>query len=89
MAFGNSVFDNTSQSFSVNFLSGVYQLFQGNYVLAFDGEKCINLYNFSNDSMLKNNLITDSTILTKLMENKLKAIIQQHNNRILNNKLTF
>lgn len=90
IAFGNSVFDANSEHFAINYINGIYQLIEGDYTLSFDGDKVISLYNFKTDSLLKNNLIKEEkSNIPKIikMEKKIKAIIQQYNNRLLKNNL--
>jgi arylsulfatase A-like enzyme len=86
LAFGSSIFSN-NDGYAANFLGGIYQYFHGNYMLTFDGEKSMGLYNINTDKMLKKNLVNDSTSLAKDMETALKAMIQQYNYRLLNNKM--
>ena len=88
VAYGSSIFSN-KDGYAANYLGGIYQYFHGNYVLLFDGEKNLGLYQFKTDTMLRNNLIKDSVQLASRMEDKLKAMIQQYNYRLLNNKMTF
>lgn len=88
VAFGNSVFDPSAKSFSVSFLSGIYHYFQNDYLLTFDGEKTIGLFNFKTDNMLNLNIAKDSIVLRKNMEIQLKSVIQQYNSRLLKNKMT-
>jgi len=88
IAFGNSVFDTISKGFAVNFLNGVYQIIDGHHILQFDGKECIGLYNFETDSVLQNNLLTSEPKIEAKMKRKLKAIIQNYNHRLINNKLT-
>jgi len=87
LAFGSSVFSNKDNGYAANFLGGFYQYFQGNDMIMFNGEKTIGLYHFSTDKMLKKNLVKDSVALASSMEIKLKAMIQQYNYRLLNNKM--
>ncbi len=88
-AFGSSIFDSTKTHFAINYINGIYQLIQDNYVIAFDGEKTLSMYNFKTDSLLKNNLLhAGNNTGTKKMENLIKAVIQQFNNRLRNNNLT-
>jgi len=89
IAFGNSVFDTTSEGFAVNFLNGVYQIIDGHHILQFDGKECIGLYNFKTDSVLQNNLLTSEPKIEEQLKRKLKAIIQNYNNRLINNQLTI
>jgi phosphoglycerol transferase MdoB-like AlkP superfamily enzyme len=89
LAFGSSIFSNKTDGYAANFLGGIYQYFHGNDMLMFNGEKNVGLYQFSSDKMLKNNLLKDSVNLASRMETKLKAMIQQYNYRMLNNKMVI
>ena len=93
ISFGNDAFDK-EEKFVINYINSTYQIAQDEYFLQFDGKNTIGFYNTKNDSLLTQNLILDvipeeqKSFKTKL-ENKLKAIIQQYNNRIISNQLTF
>ncbi len=91
ISFGNNAF-NDDKKFVVNYISGNYQLAMDDYFLIFDGTISVGLYNTANDSLLNNNLIPADNKKDELekikLENKLKAIIQQYNNRIINNQLS-
>ena len=93
ISFGNNAFDD-SDKFVINYISNNYQIYMGDYFLQFNGEKTIGLYFTKTDKLLQDNLI--SNIGNKLhlktknkLEKKLKAIIQQYNNRLINNKLSY
>ena len=85
VSFGNSIWD--EDGFAVNYLNNIYQYFEGGYVLQFNGEKSIALYEVKRDSLLKNNLLLELPELKEEMENKLKAYIQEYNHRMINNQL--
>ncbi len=87
VCFGQSVF-NDKQGFSVNFLSEIYQIFTGDYLLQFDREKSMALFNYKMDMMLKKNLLEDEVERVVELETKLKAIIQSYNQRLTANQLT-
>ncbi|MBI3501024.1 MAG: sulfatase-like hydrolase/transferase [Bacteroidetes bacterium] len=91
-AFGNNLLDTTSKKFAVNFINNVYQIFQDDYLLQFDGNKTIGFYNFKTDSLLQNNLHEQTSKVLKTfevsMEEKLKAIIQTYNSGMIHNKMT-
>jgi len=86
-AFGINVFDEKAQRFSVTYLGFNYQLIKGDYLLVFDGKKSSALYNIRKDGYLKTNLVNKELIIQNEMEMFLKAIIQQYNNRLVENKL--
>ncbi|MEQ8625873.1 MAG: sulfatase-like hydrolase/transferase [Vicingaceae bacterium] len=88
VSFGQSVFDSTETSFSVSYINGTYQLIDGDFCLHFNGEKTVRFYNRIEDPNLKSNLVGKNPPQLKPLEKKLKAILQQYNNRILTNQLT-
>jgi arylsulfatase A-like enzyme len=88
IAFGRNVFDSTSQPFAFNYLNNMYQLFMGDYLLTFDGKATSGLYNFKTDFTNKNNLAASLPDTTKKLETKIKAFIQQYNNRMVDDDLT-
>jgi hypothetical protein len=47
------------------------------------------LYNYKNDILLENNLIGKDQELQLQMEEKLKAIIQTYNSRLIDNNMTL
>jgi hypothetical protein len=65
-----------------------YNLFMGDFLLNFNGEQTVGLYNFKTDKMLTNDLKANKKEVVSEMETKMKAIIQQYNNRMVDNKLT-
>jgi len=87
-AFGTSVFDPSAKGFAVNYMSGIYQYFQDDYLLAFDGEKNNALYNYENDQLLEHNILTNGGVPATDMERHLKAVIQQFETRLKHNQLT-
>jgi phosphoglycerol transferase MdoB-like AlkP superfamily enzyme len=86
-SFGISVFDKTSVHFVINYTNGLYQLIQDDYCLFFNSNGSISVYNFSNDSLLQNNMIGKVPAIQQNLENKIKAIIQTYNNRLINNNM--
>jgi hypothetical protein len=68
----------------------VFQYYQGDYVLHFDGtdsDASIGLYNLRNDIMMRKNIIGQNSVQEE-MERRLKAIIQQYMNRMIHDRLT-
>jgi len=86
-AFGTSVFDTTAQHFALIFRSDLFQLIENNYVLQFDGDKANDLFHYSTDSLLKNDLFNKEPKISSGMENKVKAIIQTYQQSLINNKM--
>ncbi|MDF1673348.1 MAG: sulfatase-like hydrolase/transferase [Vicingaceae bacterium] len=91
IAFGNNSFQEKDKVV-INYISNTYQMAFNEYFLIFDGEKTTNFYNTEKDSLLKDDLIDNlsqsESIIKNKYETRLKAIIQQYNNRIINNQLS-
>src|SRR5690606_36823750 len=87
-AFGFDAFASDSTNFVVNNNGTAFNFYQGDYLLVSDGEKSTALYNLKTDRMLKENRINTMADLQYDIENRLKAFIQQYNNRTLENDLT-
>jgi len=87
-AFGFDALDNKINNFAVNNNDGNFNFYDGDYLLINDGEKSISLFNIRQDRATSKNLITQLPLVKQEMEQKLKAFIQQYNNRMINNQLT-
>jgi len=85
VSFGNSIWD--EKGYAVNYLNNVYQYFEDGYLLQFNGEKSLALYDLEKDTLLKNNLILKLPKISVDLETKLKAYIQEYNYRMINNQL--
>jgi arylsulfatase A-like enzyme len=88
VAFGRDAFDPQSKPFAFNYKDNTYQLFMDDYVLAFDGMRSVALYNFKTDKLTQHNLVNAHPEIVLKMEKKIKAIIQQYNNRMISDQLT-
>jgi len=87
IAFGESVFDSLSSHFAINFVNESYQLIYENYSLIFDGTSGISLYDLKSDSLMKNNILGTQSLVNKELEEKIKAIIQSYNQRLIKNEM--
>ena len=88
IAFGRDIFHDRTRPFAFNYLDNTYQTFRGNYLLQFDGRNTIGLFDFRNDKLLTTNLKALLPDTVRLMEEQLKAFIQQYNNRMVDDDLT-
>jgi phosphoglycerol transferase MdoB-like AlkP superfamily enzyme len=88
ISFGRNVFGK-AEPFAFNYIDNLYQLFRGNYLLRFDGERSVELYDFRNDIYLSKNVVTQLPDTVQSMERVLKAYIQQYNNRMVDDNLTM
>ena len=89
IAFGRNIFDPSVEPFAFNYADNVYQEFKGNYLLQFDGKKPVALYDFKKDKRLMDNLLGSKPGVAAMMEGRLKAFIQQYNNRMVDDNLTL
>jgi phosphoglycerol transferase MdoB-like AlkP superfamily enzyme len=89
LAYGSSIFENSRSPFAINCLNNMFYYFKDDYILTFDGESSNSLYNYHDDIHLKNNILTQRGDTAKVMENKLKATIQDYWVRLEKNKLSF
>ncbi len=87
ISFGNSLLNDSTDHFAVNYINGIYQLIKDDYVIHFDGSKTIAIYNFRSDSLLQNNII-DQNSEYQNSELFLKAILQSYQERLVDNKLS-
>lgn len=88
ISFGTSLLNDTTAHFAVNYINGIYQLIENDFLLQFDGNKSIGFYNYKKDSLLRQNLL-NGTKEYVAYENKLKAFIQSYNQRLNQNKMVI
>jgi len=88
IAFGSDMMDRSSQHFSVHYVSGIYTLIKGGYVLEFNGSQSLSLCEVFADGTSKQNLLKSLPEVGSKMEEFLKAYIQQYNNRMIENRLS-
>ncbi|MGQ9621410.1 MAG: LTA synthase family protein [Bacteroidales bacterium] len=88
IAFGNNLFDESSESFAFNTIGSNYYLFMDDYVLEMIDNKTVSLVNYKKDRYFEKNLAGQLPEIQKKMEEKLRAIIQEYNKRLLDNDLT-
>lgn len=88
IAFGKNLLSTPDeQTWAVNYLGGIYQYVEGDYLLQFDGNKTKALYRFRTDLLLKDNVAEKEPDVVKRMERRLKAIIQSYMTRMNENEL--
>lgn len=86
-AFGRDIFREAVKPMAFNY-NDAFNLYEGEYLLTFNGERTVGLYNFVQDKMLTHDLKNEKPEVIQAMEPKIKAIIQQYNNRLIENRLT-
>lgn len=88
IAFGKDLFNDSVDNWAINYNNGMYQYFEDDYMLHFDGKNPNALYNLEQDTLLKKNMLDESNVQDKMLD-KTKAIIQQYIERMLDNNLTI
>jgi hypothetical protein len=89
VAFGGSLLRANEPRFSLSYLNGNYQLIQDGYAWQTDHTISNALYNFEHDSLLKKDLYLNQKTIAAEKDKLLKSIIQQYNNRLIENKLSI
>ena len=87
IAFGNNLLDDSKESFGFNTNGSNYHLYMRNHILEMADKKSLGLFNYKNDIFLEKNLLDSDPVLQGQMEDKLKAIMQTYNSRLLDNNM--
>lgn len=88
-AFGFDAFSKRTDNFIINNNDGTFSLYHGDYLLLNDGRINTALYNLKEDRLTKHNLIKKEPEVLEKMETYFKAFIQQYNNRMIQDDLTY
>lgn len=84
-AFGNDMINPKPNHFVVNTTDNSYQITKGNFMLIYSNHKTEALYNYRDDILLQNNLISTNSAKKEELETHLKAFIQQYNKHTVDN----
>jgi phosphoglycerol transferase MdoB-like AlkP superfamily enzyme len=87
LAFGNNLFDPSGKRFVINYIEDSFQFLSGDFVFHLTGDKLTAIYNRKEDPELRNNLLGKINLPEE--EQLQKAIIQQFNNRVVDNRLVI
>ncbi|TQM49451.1 phosphoglycerol transferase MdoB-like AlkP superfamily enzyme [Arcticibacter tournemirensis] len=87
-AFGNDMIRYSDDHPVIHFTDGLYQIIMGDFVLMFDGEKSVEMYNYRSDRLLSRNIINTGDPMQNKLEMHVKAFIQQYNAHMIDNTLT-
>lgn len=88
IAFGRNLFAATADPFVITYTSNTYQMVMGDYLYLFNGLTETGFYNLKTDVLLSKNRMGQYPEMESKMEQKVKAFIQQYNNRMVDNRLT-
>lgn len=86
-AFGKDLLDDKEDKISINYIGNAFQLIWDNWVIQYNTSNTVGLFDRVNDPLLKNDLVGKNDTIQARMECKVKALIQQHNNRMVDNRL--
>lgn len=88
-AFGNNLLDDSCESFAFNTSGSTYHLYMKDHIMEMIDNKPVGLFDYKTDLFLEKNLIGKTSPELQLqMEEKLKAIIQTYNSRLIDNNMT-
>jgi phosphoglycerol transferase MdoB-like AlkP superfamily enzyme len=85
LAFGNNLLDPNSRRFVINYIEESYQFLSGDYAFYMTDNKLNAIYNRKEDPELRKNRIGTVDLLQE--QQLQKAIIQQFNNRMAENRM--
>ena len=88
LAFGKSVLNPANPEYHISYGSSAYQLIKDKYYIRYDGTK-LEVFDRIADPELQNDLADSDAKAYQPQLNFLKAIIQQYNNRMIENRLTI
>ncbi len=88
-AFGNNLLDSTANHFAVNSTGTYYQLIMDDYFMQYNGIDKPRLFNYKEDVFLSTNLASQNLPKMDSMSRVLKAFMQQYNNRMIDNKISY
>ncbi len=87
VSFGHSVFGSEKKAYAINYINEFYQYVKEDKLYQFDGKKITGIFNYQTDSLLRQNIMDDAFVSFKENEDTLKAIIQDYEFRLMNNRL--
>ncbi|MFA5328660.1 MAG: LTA synthase family protein [Prolixibacteraceae bacterium] len=87
IAFGHNLLDPNSRRFAINYIEESYQFLTGDYAIYMTADKINAIYNRKEDPELRNNLL--GKIDLSKDELLMKAIVQQFNNRMADNRMVI
>jgi len=85
LAFGKDLF-NPGPDHAFNFAGMAYQLMEGNNLFRYDGKKVLGVFDYKNDPFMTRDVSGQTDVDS--MKKKAEAMIQQYNNRMVENRLT-
>lgn len=87
-SFGHSMLDTTSTNYAIMH-TDLYQICDEQYILRFDGNKSLFLFDYQKDPLNQQNLIDKRPAVVKRLERQLKARLQRYNKSMIENGLAY
>jgi phosphoglycerol transferase MdoB-like AlkP superfamily enzyme len=87
IAFGNNLLDDSREPFAFNTNGSNYHIYMRDHILEMMDNKPLGLYNFKIDKYIESNLIDKEPELVNIMTEKMKAVIQSYNSRLIENDM--
>jgi len=90
VAFGRDLFNPglLGNAYVLNYANESFQFLMNNWVIYFDGQEVVAFYDILKDPSLSNNLKDNQAVPQSEFE-LMKAVIQQYNNRMIANELSY
>jgi len=89
ICFGSSVFDPAAPRFALSYLNNSYFLVKDRHAMVYLPDSVTALYDLKTDPMQKLDLVGKGDPSRDKMLNFLRAVIQQYNHRLRNNRMTI
>ena len=86
-AFGKDLLDPKQDKIAVTYIGNTFQMIWDEWVIQHDTYETVAIYNRESDPLLMKNLVGKNDSIQLRLERKVKAFIQEHNNRMVDNKL--
>ena len=87
-SFGRNVFDSLQEPCFSSYLNNIYQYSDGKYMLQSDGNNITAVFDLEADPCLNKNLYKEGDgVKWNELNDKFRMLLQQYNNRMINNKL--
>lgn len=89
VAYGQDIFADKPNRFTINTIDNAFQIRQGDYLLQYDGTQVLGLYDVRQDRMLKHDLKAEKPEVVSRMLPLFQAFLQDFGQRMRGNKLSL
>ncbi len=87
-SFGKSILEGSDESdFAITYNNSMYNIFVGDHLMLFDGERAVALYDYKSDWGCKTNIVNEDTTLSESIERRAKGFIQSYNSALIHDKM--